>query len=189
MKSIKSGYDTDVMYDIAKVAGKIQIYVSHHPVDLSTELIPDDGSLEEAYAAQGKLEIYIDHVGVNLVIAKYICPNATLAEMMNHVITDYTSDNEDEKMRLRREQEAEATLADKLLCELTRVVEQMQTREIHITMLHAMPITSLNSYGLHTLLMTQEADIRTTYNLRTTRDELLRSIVEKQKFIDNYMAI
>ncbi|GJV06709.1 hypothetical protein Tco_1344365 [Tanacetum coccineum] len=91
--------------------------------------------------------------------------------------------------RLRREQEAEATLADKLLCELTRVVEQMQTREIHITMLHAMPITSLNIYGLHTLLMTQEADIRTTYNLRTTRDELLRSIVEKQKFIDNYMAI
>ncbi|GJR30314.1 hypothetical protein Tco_1257082 [Tanacetum coccineum] len=91
--------------------------------------------------------------------------------------------------RLRREQEAEATLADKLLCELTRVIEQMQTREIHITMLHAMPITSLNSYGLHTLLMTQEADIRTTYNLRTTRDALLRSIAEKQKFIDNYMAI
>ncbi|GJX72668.1 hypothetical protein Tco_0309839 [Tanacetum coccineum] len=65
--------------------------------DLSTELIPNDGSLEEAYAAQGKLKIYIDHVGVNFVIAKYICPNATLAEMMNHVITDYTSDNEDER--------------------------------------------------------------------------------------------
>ncbi|GJV50464.1 hypothetical protein Tco_1440676 [Tanacetum coccineum] len=232
MKSIKSDYDTDIMYNIAKVAGKIQIYVSHHPVDLSTELIPNDGSLEEAYAciiseetkinlqeslryvhqmqkqnkrfdyyellskfgfidktkpttpytqtifnlnvhnsgqlvidatktlmyvnggkinitvprmkleemkqylfniigknihalyyklqhagflitvklrnnydmhvmfdissAQGKLEIYIDHVGVNFVIAKYICPNSTLAEMMNHVITDYTSDIEDE---------------------------------------------------------------------------------------------
>ncbi|GJT53303.1 oligopeptide transporter [Tanacetum coccineum] len=50
MKSIKSDYDTDVMYDIAKVAGKIQIYVSRHPVDLSTELIPNDDSLEEAYA-------------------------------------------------------------------------------------------------------------------------------------------
>nr|GFA32736.1 Gag-Pol polyprotein [Tanacetum cinerariifolium] len=48
-------------------------------------------------SAQGKLEIYIDHVGVNFVIAKYICPNATLAEVMNHVITDYTSDNEDER--------------------------------------------------------------------------------------------
>ncbi|GKC28940.1 hypothetical protein Tco_1036234 [Tanacetum coccineum] len=236
MKSIKSDYDTDVMYDIAKVAGKIQIYVSHHLIDLSTVLIPNDGSLEEAFAgiiseetkikqqeslrylhqmqkqdkrfdyyeflgklrfidkikpttsytqtifnlivhssgklvidatkimlyvnggkmnitvprikleemkqylfniigknihalyyklqhtgfsitvklrnnydmhvmfdissAQGKLEIYIDHVGVNFIIAKYICPNATLAEMMNHVITDYTSDNEDERKEL-----------------------------------------------------------------------------------------
>ncbi|GJZ20925.1 hypothetical protein Tco_0557964 [Tanacetum coccineum] len=155
MKSIKSDYDTDVMYDIAKVAGKIQIYFSHHPVDLSMELIPNDGSLEEAYAgviseetkikqqeslsgklvinatktpvyvnggkmnitvprmklkerkqylfniiAQGKLEIYVNHVGVNFVIAKYIYPNATLAEMMNHVITDYTSDNEDERNEL-----------------------------------------------------------------------------------------
>ncbi|GKB71569.1 hypothetical protein Tco_0932981, partial [Tanacetum coccineum] len=48
-------------------------------------------------AAQGKLEIYIDHVGVNFIIAKYICLNASLAEMMNHVITDYTSDGEDER--------------------------------------------------------------------------------------------
>ncbi|GKB32576.1 hypothetical protein Tco_0871977 [Tanacetum coccineum] len=48
-------------------------------------------------SAQWKLKIYIDHVGVNFVIAKYICPNATLAEIMNHVITDYTSDNEDER--------------------------------------------------------------------------------------------
>nr|GEW99362.1 oligopeptide transporter [Tanacetum cinerariifolium] len=121
-KSIKSDYDTDVMYDIAKVTGKIQIYVSHHPIDLSTELISNDGSLEEAYA-----------------------------EMMNHVITNYTSDNEDERKetilsRLRGEQQAEATLADKLLFELNRVVEKMQTCEIHITMLHAMPLVD-HLYG------------------------------------------
>ncbi|GKC02186.1 hypothetical protein Tco_0993796, partial [Tanacetum coccineum] len=231
MKAIKNDYDTNVMYDIAKVAGKLQIYVSHHPIDLSTVLIPNDGSLEESFAGiiseetkikqqealrylhqmqkknqrfdyyeflgklgfinktkptkpytqtifnfivhnngqlvidatrspmyvnggtmnitiprmkleemkqylftifgtnihalyykvphtgfsitvklrnnydihmmfdisatPGKLEIYIDHVGVNFSIAKYICPNATLAEMMNHVITGYTSDNKD----------------------------------------------------------------------------------------------
>ncbi|GJZ55842.1 retrovirus-related pol polyprotein from transposon TNT 1-94, partial [Tanacetum coccineum] len=41
-----------------------------------------------------KLEIYIDHIGVNFVIHKYIFPNASLAEMMNHVITDYSSENE-----------------------------------------------------------------------------------------------
>ncbi|GJU45760.1 hypothetical protein Tco_1203026 [Tanacetum coccineum] len=48
-------------------------------------------------SARGKLEIYIDHVGVNFIIAKYIYPNATLAEMMNHVITDYKSDSEEER--------------------------------------------------------------------------------------------
>ena len=37
----------------------------------------------------------------------------------------------------------------------------------------------LFSYGLHTLLMSHEADIRTATNLRTTRDEVLRSVAEK----------
>ncbi|GKD91861.1 transposase, MuDR, MULE transposase domain protein [Tanacetum coccineum] len=50
MKAIKNDYDTNVMYDIEKVAGKLQIYVSHHHVDLSTMLIPNDGSLEESFA-------------------------------------------------------------------------------------------------------------------------------------------
>ncbi|GJR66831.1 zinc finger, CCHC-type containing protein [Tanacetum coccineum] len=48
----------------------------------------------EVSDAQYKLEIYIDHIGVNFVIHKYIFPNASLAEMMNHVITDYSSENE-----------------------------------------------------------------------------------------------
>ncbi|GJZ73225.1 phospholipase-like protein [Tanacetum coccineum] len=166
MKQIKNDYHTNVMYDIAKVAGKLQIFVSHTQIDLSTVLIPNDGSLEESFAgvisketkikleeflsylhqmqkkkkkidyyellgelgtniqalyykiphngfsvtvklrnnsdmhvmfdicsAQYKLEIYIDHIGVNFVIHKYIFPNAILAEMMNHVITDYSIEN------------------------------------------------------------------------------------------------
>ncbi|GJV38163.1 transposase, MuDR, MULE transposase domain protein [Tanacetum coccineum] len=79
IKAIKNDYDTNVMYDIAKVDGKLQIFVSHNPIDLRTVLIPNDGSLEESY------------------VAKYIFPNASLAEMMNHVITDYTSKCEDDK--------------------------------------------------------------------------------------------
>ncbi|GJR48834.1 hypothetical protein Tco_1316937 [Tanacetum coccineum] len=94
MKQIKNDYHTNVMYDIAKVAGKLQIFVSHTQIDLSTVLIPNDGSLEESFAAQYKLEIYIEHIGVDFVISKYIFPNASLAEMMNHVITDYSSENE-----------------------------------------------------------------------------------------------
>ncbi|GJU46175.1 hypothetical protein Tco_1203441 [Tanacetum coccineum] len=50
MKAIKNDYDTNVMYDIAKVAGKLQIFVSHNLIDLSTVLIPNDGSLEQAFA-------------------------------------------------------------------------------------------------------------------------------------------
>nr|GEZ97877.1 bulb-type lectin domain-containing protein [Tanacetum cinerariifolium] len=154
--------------------------------------------------------------------------------MMNHVITDYTSDSEEERKEvtqddytydqmiewakqehfedektkefhchteiwknlrqtllrsLQTELQAEVTLANKLSRELTSVAEQMRIREIHKAMLHAMPLTSLNSYGLHALLMTHESDIRIIHNLRTIRDELLRSIAEKQKFIDNYRAI
>ncbi|GJZ38917.1 transposase, MuDR, MULE transposase domain protein [Tanacetum coccineum] len=241
LKQTKNDYDTNVMYDIAKVAGKIQLFVSHHQIDLSTVLIPNDGSLEEAFAAHYKLQIYIDHLGVDFIIAKYIFPNASLAEMMNHVITNYTSDSEDNKREvtqndytfnqmvewaeqehfedeetklscpkidlstsmadsandarktivsnLQKELEAEATLANTMLGNLTCYFENMRIREIQITMLQNMPTMSLNSYGLHALLMTHEADIRTTNNLIRARQELLRSIAEKQNFINNYRAI
>ncbi|GJU47616.1 hypothetical protein Tco_1204882, partial [Tanacetum coccineum] len=91
--------------------------------------------------------------------------------------------------KLQRELEAEATLANQLLCNLTRYFEQMRSREIQMTMLQNMPTMSLNSYGLHALLMTHEADIRTTNNLISARQELLRSIAAKQNFINSYMAI
>ncbi|GKC30933.1 hypothetical protein Tco_1038227 [Tanacetum coccineum] len=50
MKANKNDCDTNVIYDIAKVAGKLQIFISHNPIDLSTVLIPNDGSLEESFA-------------------------------------------------------------------------------------------------------------------------------------------
>nr|GEU50039.1 oligopeptide transporter [Tanacetum cinerariifolium] len=91
-----------------------------HPIDLTTVLIPNNGSLEESFACiiseetkkeleeslsylhqmkkrkikkiyyyellgelgHYKLEIYIDHLGVDFVIAKYIFPNASSAKMM-----------------------------------------------------------------------------------------------------------
>ncbi|GKD76705.1 hypothetical protein Tco_1339326 [Tanacetum coccineum] len=61
---------------------------------------------------------------------------------------------------LQRELEAEATLANTMLGNLTRYFEQMRIREIQITMLQNMPTMSLNSYGIHALLMTHEADIQ-----------------------------
>ncbi|GJR48293.1 hypothetical protein Tco_1316396 [Tanacetum coccineum] len=193
-------------------------------------------------SANYKLEIYIDHLGVDFIIAKYIFPNASLTEMMNHVITNYTSKSEDSNRevtqndytldqmiewaeqehfedeeikevqrrhlknrmsmascsnearktivsKLQRELEAEATFANQLLFNLTRYREQIRNREIERIMMQNLPTTSLNIYGLHALLMTHEADIRTTNNLIRARQELLRSIAEKQDFINSYMAI
>ncbi|GKB17101.1 transposase, MuDR, MULE transposase domain protein, partial [Tanacetum coccineum] len=74
-------------------------------------------------------------------------------------------------LKLQREIQAEETLADQLLCNLTRYTEEMRICSVQITMLQSMPTTSLNTYGLHALLMTHEADIRTTniiYKTKTT---------------------
>ncbi|GJT80744.1 hypothetical protein Tco_1055086 [Tanacetum coccineum] len=73
--------------------------------------------------------------------------------------------------KLQREIQAEETLAHQLLCNLTRYSEEMRIREVQITMLQSMPTTSLNSYGLHALLMILEADIRTTNNILKTRQQ------------------
>ncbi|GJR78067.1 hypothetical protein Tco_0148852 [Tanacetum coccineum] len=90
-------------------------------------------------SAQGKLEIYIDHVGVNFVIAKYICPNATLAEMMNHVITDYTSDNEDKRKELVDHLYVEMCIVgnhmvhtlETVVCDVARMVEMHMGSDGH----------------------------------------------------------
>lgn len=51
MKSLHTNHDVNIMYDIAKAAGKLEIYVSHHPIDLTTALVPEDGSFEDSFAS------------------------------------------------------------------------------------------------------------------------------------------
>ena len=92
-------------------------------------------------------------------------------------------------LKLQREISAEETLAHQLLCNLTRYTEEMNIRSLQITWLQTMPTTSRNTYGLHALLMTLEADIRTTNIILRTRQELLRSISAKQNFVNNYLAL
>ncbi|GJX67248.1 hypothetical protein Tco_0302975 [Tanacetum coccineum] len=185
-------YDTNVMYDIAKVAGKIQLFVSHHQIDLSTVLIPNDGSLEEAFAGFiNKTIPTTPYTQTNFNFVVYNNGQLVLDDTKT-TMSMASSANEARKIivsKLQRELEAEATFANQLLCNLTRYREQMRIREIQMTMMQNMPTTSLNSYGLHALLMTHEADIRTTNNLIRARQELLRSIAEKQNFINSYMAI
>ncbi|GJS80804.1 hypothetical protein Tco_0747345 [Tanacetum coccineum] len=86
-------------YILGKKINALYYKVQHNGFSITVKLRNnyDMHVMFDISSAQGKLEIYIDHVGVNFIIAKYIYPNATLAEMMNHAITDYTSDNEEER--------------------------------------------------------------------------------------------
>ncbi|GJW47197.1 hypothetical protein Tco_0078843 [Tanacetum coccineum] len=181
MKAIKNYYDTNVMYDIAKVAGKLQLFVFHYQIDLSTVLIPNDGSLEESFAANYNLEIYIDHLGVDFIIAKYIFPNASLAEMMNHVITNYTSESEDDKREVTQndytfDQMVEWAEQEHFEDEETKEVQRQHLKNHH----------PLIEYGRYALGCMTEADMKKATYLKMVRDELLRSMKEKRQLIKNY---
>ncbi|GJX12917.1 hypothetical protein Tco_0204675 [Tanacetum coccineum] len=55
------------------------------------------------------------------------------------------------------------------------------------TRVHSLPLDQpFNSYGLHTLLMSSESDTRITTALEDAKEEVMRSINEKQELINNY---
>ncbi|GJY99711.1 hypothetical protein Tco_0517141 [Tanacetum coccineum] len=92
--------------------------------------------------------------------------------------------------RLRTEQENEVTLANNLLSEMTRYILQMHSLAEEETRMHSLPLDQPhNFYGLHTLLMSSESDTRITTALEAAREEVMRSINEKQELINNYRAI
>nr|GEX21744.1 hypothetical protein [Tanacetum cinerariifolium] len=81
-------------------------------------------------------------------------------------------------------------VANNLLGEMTRYLRQMRSRAKEETRVHSLPLDQpLNNYGLHTLLMSSESNTRITTALEAAREEVMRSINEKQKLIDNYRAI
>ncbi|PWA94769.1 bulb-type lectin domain-containing protein [Artemisia annua] len=89
-----------------------------------------------------------------------------------------------------RELVAEVSLANNLLSELTRYIEETRGRNPEIPRVHSLPLDQpINSYVLHMLLMTIEADVRVKTHLRAAREELLRNIAEKQEFISNLRAL
>ncbi|GJY67756.1 zinc finger, CCHC-type containing protein [Tanacetum coccineum] len=166
MKQIKNDYDINAMYDIEQVAGKLQLFVSHHQIDLSTVMFPNDGSLEESFAA------------------KYIFPNASLAEMINHVITNYTSESKSDKIEVTKndykfdqvvewaEQEhfedeetkevqrqhlkneahdEEACLEEQILSLMHRFADRFTDRKPEINRLNSLPDHPLIEYGSYAL--------------------------------------
>ncbi|GKA22471.1 hypothetical protein Tco_0708433 [Tanacetum coccineum] len=92
--------------------------------------------------------------------------------------------------RLRTEQEKEVILVNNLLCEMTRYLLQKLSRAEEETRVHLLPLDEpLNNYGLHALLMTSESDTRITTALEAVREEVLRTINEKQELINNYQVM
>nr|GEU73696.1 putative retrotransposon [Tanacetum cinerariifolium] len=102
MKQIKNDCHTNVMYDIAKVVRKLQIFVAHTLIDLSTVLIPNDGSFEQSLAGVISKETKIK-LEESLKYLHQMQKRKTKKfdyyglwgelEMMNHVIIDYSSGN------------------------------------------------------------------------------------------------
>ncbi|GJV78289.1 hypothetical protein Tco_1509873 [Tanacetum coccineum] len=81
-------------------------------------------------------------------------------------------------------------LVNNLLGEMTRYLQQMRTRAQEEKRVNSLPLDQpLNSYGLHTLLMTSDSNRRVTNALKAAREEVMKSINEKQQLINNYQAI
>ncbi|GKB45384.1 hypothetical protein Tco_0896137 [Tanacetum coccineum] len=148
-----------------------------------------------------KLENYIDHIGVNFVISKYIFPNASLAEMMNHVITDYSSENEDiirkitqndytfDQMVEWAEQEhfedeetnwSKANLEEQFLALNASLALRFTDRRVEINNLMVLHDHPLIEYGKYALGCMTGADMKKCVYLKSVRDELLRSMEEKR---------
>ncbi|GJS16512.1 hypothetical protein Tco_0410984 [Tanacetum coccineum] len=89
--------------------------------------------------------------------------------------------------RLRTEQEKEVTLANNLFGEMTRYLLQMRSCAEEEMRVHSLPLDQpLYSYGLHTLLMNLESDTRIKTVLEAVKEEVMRSINEKQELINKY---
>ncbi|GJS68284.1 hypothetical protein Tco_0682849 [Tanacetum coccineum] len=118
MKQIKNDYHTNVMYDIAKVAGKLQIFVSHTQIDLSTVLIPNDGSLEESFAANEACQAIV------LKLQRETQTEETLADQLSCNLARYTEETQ--------ALDEEAILEEQMLALMHRFADRFTDRRVEI---------------------------------------------------------
>nr|GEW44081.1 putative reverse transcriptase domain-containing protein [Tanacetum cinerariifolium] len=68
--------------------------------------------------------------------------------------------------------------------------EMKRNRAEEETRVHSLPLDyPLNNSGMHTLLLSSKSDMCITTTLKAVREEVMRSINEKQELINNYRAI
>ncbi|GKF89277.1 hypothetical protein Tco_0263240 [Tanacetum coccineum] len=74
--------------------------------------------------------------------------------------------------------------------EITHYLIQKRSRAEEETRVRSLPLDQpLNNYGLHTLRMCSESDTRISNILEAAREEVIRSMDERQELINNYRAI
>ncbi|GKB49124.1 hypothetical protein Tco_0899877 [Tanacetum coccineum] len=88
--------------------------------------------------------------------------------------------------RLRQELVADVELANNLLHELNRYLEQLRTRAPELLRVEALPDDPLIKYGFSALERASFSDMTNSNNLVAVRTELLRTITDKQQMINHY---
>ncbi|GJR44630.1 hypothetical protein Tco_1312733 [Tanacetum coccineum] len=185
MKQIKNDYHTNVMYDIAKVAGKLQIFVSHSQIDLSTVLIPNNGSLEESFAGVISKETKIK-------LEESLSYLHQMDKRKKKKFDYYELLGELEQVRLNvltKLQEAldeEAILEEQILALMHRFADRFTDRRVEINNLMVLHDHPLIEYGKYALGCMTGADMKKCVYLKSVRDELLRSMEEKRQLMTNY---
>ncbi|GKB25068.1 hypothetical protein Tco_0864469 [Tanacetum coccineum] len=185
MKQIKNDYHTNVMYDIAKVAGKLQIFVSHSQIDLSRVLIPNNGSLEESFAGVISKETKIK-------LEEALRYLHQMHKRKNKKFDYYELLGELEQVRLTvltKLQEAldeEAILEEQILALMHRFADRFTDRMVEINNLMVLHDHPLINYGKYALGCMTGADMKKRVHLKSVRDELLRSMKEKRQLTVNY---
>ncbi|GJY10066.1 hypothetical protein Tco_0378251 [Tanacetum coccineum] len=72
---------------------------------------------------------------------------------------------------------------------MTRYLLQKRSRAEEQTRVLSLPLDEpFNNYGMHTLHMCSESDTRISNILEAAREEVTRSMDEKQELINNYRA-
>ncbi|GJZ93011.1 hypothetical protein Tco_0665076 [Tanacetum coccineum] len=174
MKAIKYDYDTNVMYGIAKVVGKLQIFVSHNLIDLSTVLIPNNGSLEESFVESMAYSANEARKTIVSKLQRELEAEATLSDQLIVL------------MALQEAHDEEVCLKEQMLSLMHRFADRFTNRWPEINRLMTLPDHPLIEYGRYVLGCMTVADMKKATYLKMERDELLRSMEEKRQLIKNY---
>ncbi|GKE11930.1 hypothetical protein Tco_1415481 [Tanacetum coccineum] len=89
-------------------------------------------------------------------------------------------------MALQEAHDEESCLEEQMLSLMHRFADRFTRRMLEINRLMTLPAHPLIDYGRHALERMIGADMRNASYLKMVRDELLRSMEEKQEFIKNY---